>query len=58
MIYTETAKLFENWDEALIWSCLQGHMGTITADDAVHPASAVIDIGDFCFCGEYLIRIY
>lgn len=43
------ARLFEGWDEALIWSCLQGHMGTLTADDEEQPESALIDIGDFCF---------
>ncbi len=41
--------LFEGWEEALIWSCLQGHMGNMRLDDPENPASAVIDIGDFCF---------
>lgn len=49
MIHEKAAKLFENWDEALIWSCLQGCMGTLTADDETSPESAFIDIGDFCF---------
>ncbi|MEG0751914.1 MAG: GNAT family N-acetyltransferase [Oscillospiraceae bacterium] len=50
MICAKAALLFDNWDEALIWSCLQGYMGTMSADDEHNPRSAVIDIGDFCFC--------
>lgn len=62
------AALFSNWDEALIWSCLQGHMGVLTVDHAEQPTSAYIDAGDFCFfagapsaallasvCGEKLL---
>lgn len=45
----KAAKLFDNWEEALIWSCLQGHMGTMVADHHTNPSSAMIDIGDFCF---------
>lgn len=45
---TATA-LFDGWNEALIWSCLQGHMGTLQLDDVQNPTSAMIDIGDFCF---------
>ncbi len=43
------APLFADWNETLIWSCLQGYMGEAWADDAAHPASAQIIIGDFCF---------
>ena len=43
------APLFEGWQEALIWSCLQGVMGEIYVDSEVNPASAVAVIGDFCF---------
>lgn len=43
------APLFEGWQEALIWSCLQGCMGAAAADDPVHPRSARITVGDFCF---------
>ena len=50
MVHASAEKLFENWDEALIWSCLQGHMGTMMTDDASRPKSAMIVIGDFCFC--------
>lgn len=50
MVHAKAEKLFENWDEALLWSCLQGHMGTMIVDHACSPKSAIIDIGDFCFC--------
>ena len=43
------AKLFAGWDETMIWSCLQGIMGEIYTDDAVHPKSAAAVLGDFCF---------
>lgn len=41
--------LFNDWNETLIWSCLQGYMGTAWADSSVNPKSAQIVIGDFCF---------
>lgn len=42
-------KLFENWQETLIWSCLQGCMGSAWADDDAIPKSAQIVVADFCF---------
>lgn len=60
MVNVKAAKLFEDWDEALIWSCLQGHMGTMLVNDESNPESAMIDIGDICFCAgipnETLLR--
>lgn len=41
--------LFDDWNEALIWSCLQGHMGKLVTDTEVDPQSAMIDIGDLVF---------
>ena len=41
--------LFENWDETLIWSCLQKIMGKIYGDDPNHPAAALAVQGDFTF---------
>lgn len=41
--------LFRNWQETLIWSCLQNIMGSIYADDSEKPLSAMAIIGDFCF---------
>lgn len=41
--------LFEGWQETIIWSCLQGVMGRIYADDQEYPLSAAAMLGDFCF---------
>lgn len=41
--------LFQNWPETMIWSYLQGCMGRAFTDDPLHPRSAQILIGDFCF---------
>ncbi len=43
------APLFDGWNETLIWSCLQSHMGEAWADNVETPASAQIVVGDFCF---------
>lgn len=42
-------EFFADWDEAMIWSCLQGNMGRIIVDKEENPLSAMIDIGAFCF---------
>lgn len=54
MIYelTDTNKassLFGKWEETLIWSCLQGIMGKIYADDGNNPTAAMAILGDFAF---------
>lgn len=41
--------LFGEWEESLIWSCLQGIMGKIYVDDLNKPTSAMAIIGDFAF---------
>lgn len=41
--------MFDGWEETLIWSCLQGIMGSIFADDPESPRSAAAVIGDFTF---------
>ena len=41
--------LFKNWDETLIWSCLQGCMGTAWTDCRDKFKSVQIVIADFCF---------
>lgn len=46
---SRVAPLFGNWEETLIWSCLQGIMGKIYADDIYHPTAAMAMIGDFTF---------
>lgn len=43
------APLFAGWQETMIWSCLQGVMGTVYADSPIKPASAMAVLGDFCF---------
>ncbi len=43
------APIFDGWNETMIWSCLQGHMGKAWTDDIKDPKSAQILIGDFCF---------
>lgn len=42
-------KLYEGWQETLIWSCIQGYMGKAYVDNLSSPKSAQIVIGDFCF---------
>lgn len=41
--------LFDGWEETMIWSCLQGVMGSIYAPDTAHPESAAAQLNDFCF---------
>lgn len=43
------AKLFQGWQETMIWSCMQGVMGNVFADSAQDPVSAMAVLGDFCF---------
>lgn len=43
------APLFQGWQETMIWSCLQGVMGNIYANDKEKPSSAMAILGDFCF---------
>ena len=51
-------ELFKDWQETMIWSCLQGIMGKIYADDLSIPTTAMAVLGDFTFfAGEpVLIR--
>lgn len=43
------APFFSGWNETLIWSVLQGHMGVALADDEENPKAAQVAVGDFCF---------
>ena len=45
----QVEKLFEGWQETLIWSCLQGVMGRIFVTDPEHPKSAFAFVGCFGF---------
>lgn len=40
-------EMFKNWNETLIWSCLQGVMGEIHTNIAEDAAMAIL--GDFAF---------
>ena len=42
-------RLFGDWQETMIWSCLQGVMGHLYADDPEKPESVMAILGDFCF---------
>jgi len=46
---TKVEKLFGNWEETLIWSCIQKIMGEVYVDDLEEPNSAMAILGDFCF---------
>ena len=43
------APLFAGWKETMVWTCLQGHMGTVVTDGRTPPESALCAVGDFCF---------
>jgi hypothetical protein len=43
------APLFADWNETMIWSVLQGHMGYALADNEQNPTSALVGVGDLCF---------
>lgn len=43
------SSLFGDWQETMVWSCLQGVMGHIYADDEKEPSSAMAILADFCF---------
>lgn len=54
MIYEVTnnkniSNLFGKWEETLIWSCLQGIMGKLYADNLGSPTAAMAILGDFTF---------
>lgn len=49
MNISKIASFFSEWDETMIWSCLQGYMGRAIPDDEDHPTAAQIVVGDFCF---------
>lgn len=43
------APLFDGWEETIVWSCLQGVMGAVYADDRDRPVSAMAYLGDIAF---------
>lgn len=58
MIYEITntdriVSLFDGWNETMIWSCLQGIMGKMYANDLQKPTAAMAVLGDFVFFCRY-----
>ena len=54
----KTKFIFTPWQESMLWSCLQGVMGTIYTDNPDNPKSAMAVLGDFCFfAGEPNIEL-
>lgn len=45
----KVAPLFEGWEKTMVWSCLQGFMGTAWCDHLENPVSAGLVVGDCCF---------
>lgn len=45
----KVAHLFKDWQETLIWSCLQNVMGQLFTNNVEEPISAMAILGDFCF---------
>lgn len=46
---SEVKEIFADWQETMVWSCLQGIMGHLYADSVQEPKSAMAILGDFCF---------
>ena len=44
--------LFGAWEETLIWSCLQGVMGKLYADDPKNPSAAMAILAILPFLPE------
>lgn len=42
-------KIFEGWEESMIWSCLEDVMGVIYVDEVENPQSAAAALADFVF---------
>lgn len=41
--------LIKDWNETMIWSCIQGYMGEAYADNIENPKSVQFVVADFCF---------
>lgn len=42
-------RLFGDWQESLLWSCMQGVMGELYADHPEEPQSVMAILGDFAY---------
>jgi len=47
--FCNIAPLFEGWDDVIVLSCLQGHMGQAWADNEDSPTVAKIESLGFCY---------
>lgn len=47
----QAERIFAGWEETMIWSCLEGVMGDIYADDQNNPTCAMALLADFAFYG-------
>lgn len=47
----QVARLFGDWPETIIWTCLEGTMGDIYVDDSQLPQSALALYGRQSFFG-------
>lgn len=47
----QVARLFGDWPEMIIWTCLEGVMGDIYVDDSQLPQSALALYGRQSFFG-------
>lgn len=58
--FSEVARLFEGWEETMIYTCLEGRMGKVISDGNNPPRAALAEVGYFCFFAgepdEELIR--
>ncbi len=45
----DVTELFAGWEETMLLSCFQGHMGSLAADDLAYPTAGRVTVGDFCF---------
>lgn len=45
----KVASLFADCDSTMVWSCLQGVMGSLYVNDRTSPVSAIAVLGDFTF---------
>lgn len=48
---SRAGSIFGDWQETILWSCLQGVMGDVFYPDTPVPASAAAWLGDFCLVG-------
>ena len=43
--FREVARLFEGWEETMIYTCLEGRMGKVISDGNNPPRAALAEVG-------------